>query len=880
MRHRRVERIASQPGVNVGVKECRRIPKAHGGKETPVMTPGSAMKIRSFIRAASGPALTRNLSRISPLAVLAIFGLSGFSICAQSGGAMPGYGSRRATRSARAEYKIGQRAEARMDYDAAFNAYQQAFNQDPSDVRYRTAYYRTQVTAAANHVTKGRQLLQSGDTQGALVEFLHAREINPSNEAADQGIAQIREKQSGTPPPETSIPVPASEQEQIASLSAPPQLKPISKEPLTLHMTQDAKVIYQAVGKAAGINVLFDPDYHSNRIQVDLNNVSLMDALRILATVSNTFWRPVTSNTIFVAQNTRIKHTELDEEAVQTFYLSNAWQQNDMNDVQTALRSVIRNAQFYGVASQNAIVARGTPDELLLAQKLIDDLDKARPEVVVDIAVLEVSRNWERNLGISWPNSASVSIQSPTASSSSGSGSGSSSSNTTLPTVYDFAHLKASDFAVNVGSATLNLLLNNSSTQILQNPSLRATDGQKAQLKIGSRIPIATGSYQTGAATALVSSLVNTQFTYIPVGVQITMTPTVHYNNDITLNLQMEVSSQSGSVNISGVTEPIISQRVVDQVIRLREGQASILGGIQNNQEQNNWTGIPGLSTIPILKYIFGSRDRTRTNDDIVFVVVPHVVRSETLSQANLRPIDTGAGQSIDLRTLEARAESRPRQPVATPASLEQPGTGIVPGSSAAGAAPAALQQMESLDQNPANQQQPAPQQQPTAPEPGPPGTVPPAAAPSAAPAPAALPAAAGGLAFSLQAPTAPVAPGSTFQVPVVINGANGVSSVPLQLHYDPSNLSLVNVAEGDFLSRDKQAVALVHRDDGPGDLTIVASRPPGSPGMSGSGVVCVLTFQAKTAGSSTLAITRAGIVNAAQQQVTAPNSQATITIR
>jgi general secretion pathway protein D len=144
-------------------------------------------------------------------------------------------------------------------------------------------------------------------------------------------------------------------------------------------MTEDAKVVYQAIGKAAGVNVLFDPDYTSKRIQVDLNNVSLLDALRIVGTMSNTFWRPVTATRFLWPQNTRAKRGELDEQAVQTFYLSNAWQQNDLNDVQTAIRNVLTNAKVYGVASQNAIVMRATPDELLLAQKLINDLDKARP---------------------------------------------------------------------------------------------------------------------------------------------------------------------------------------------------------------------------------------------------------------------------------------------------------------------------------------------------------------------------------------------------------------------------------------------------------------------------------------------------------------------
>src|ERR1700744_1666973 len=145
-------------------------------------------------------------------------------------------------------------------------------------------------------------------------------------------------------------------------------------------------------------------------------NTTLMDALRIVGTMSNTFWRPVTDNTIFVAQNSRAKRTELDEQAVQTFYLSNAWQQNDLNDVQTALRNVLPNAKVYGVPSQNALVMRATPDELTLAQKVINDLDKARPEVVVDVAIMEVDKDKLRNIGVSWPGSISFSLQPPTSS--------------------------------------------------------------------------------------------------------------------------------------------------------------------------------------------------------------------------------------------------------------------------------------------------------------------------------------------------------------------------------------------------------------------------------------------------------------------------------
>jgi len=828
--------------------------RVEGGQGSPIRlameckaakTHGSSMKSRTALQAVSrfvlaDCAFSGAAFWIALFAVLAVFGMSSIRLHAES---------------ASSDYKKAQAAEAREDYDAALEDYQRAYQKDPKNLGYRAAIYRVRVTASSTHMTKGRKLLQSGDEQGALAEFLHAAEVDPGNEAAQQEIAKIRQKSGeGSPNGETSLPQEPGTQQELDSMGAPPELKPLSNEPLTLHMTEDSKVVYQAIGRAAGVNILFDPDYISKRIQVDLNNVSLLDALRIVGTMSNTFWRPVTPNTIFVAQNTRAKRTEMDEQAIQTFYLSNAWQQNDLNDVQTALRNVLgANIKVYGVQSQNAIVVRGTPDELLLSQKLVNDLDKARAEVVVDIAVLEVSKNWERTLGIAWPSSIGVALQPNTSTTSSttcptGSTTCTPSTSGTTPTLYDLAHLKATDFAVTVGSATANLLLTDSNTKILQNPRIRATDAQKATMKIGERIPIATGSYQTGAATAVVSSLVNTQFQYQDVGVNIEMTPTVHYDHDVTLKIKIEVTAQSSSVTISGVTEPIISQRVVDQVIRLREGEASILGGIQDKQETVSWNGIPGLSSIPIIKYLFGSKDHTITDDELVFLVIPHIVRSQSLDQVNLRTIDTGSGTSIELRHI-ANESTTAKPAAAHVGAAAQSNVGIVPGQSAQAAAPAALAQLRAAgDANPTT--------------------------------PTTTPSRPAGVSLVLNPPAAPIAAGSTFQVPVVLTGGTDIASVPMQISYDPSQLSLVNVDAGDFLGRDGQSVALVHRDDGPGNLNIVTSRPPGAAGISGAGVVCVLSFQAKSVGQSAITITRPAAVNSAQQQVPTQGSRVDVVVR
>lgn len=775
-----------------------------------------------------------------------------------------------AAESAKKLYTAGQAAESREDYDAAYEAFRKAYAKAPNDLRMRAAYYRLRQTASSMHVTQGRKLVGKGDDQGALSQFLRATEIDPGNEAALQEIARLQSKQSGLPlRSETSLSEPAAE--EIEDAGAPATLKPISNEPLTLHMTEDSKVVYQAIGKAAGINVLFDPDYNGKRIQVDLSNISLLDALRIVGTLSTTFWRPVTDNTIFVAQNNRSKHTELDEQAVQTFYLSNAWQQNDLNDVQTALRNVMANAKVYGVPSQNAIVIRATPDELTLAQKIISDLDKARPEVVVDVAIMEVDKDKLRNIGLSWPGSIGFSLQPPTTTTSTTSTTTTNTTGTTTNglTLNNLANLNANSFAITVGAATANLLMTDSNSRILQNPRIRSTDGQKSTMKIGERIPIATGSYQTGATTAITSSLVNTQFQYIDVGVNIELTPTVHFDHDVTLKLKIEDSSEASNVTISGVTEPIIAQKTSEQTIRLREGEASILGGILQKQDLVSINAIPGLGELPLLKYVFGSKQHEVIDDEIVFVLIPHVVRGPELSPLNLRRIDTGAGQTIELRHI---TDGQPKPAQTSPvnsgpgnANGAQPqfngrqnrfqtNAPALKGQTAEAAATSAIAQLR--QQNASDV----------------PAVDAGAAAGAAAPSPSPIN-------FVMTPPAASPAVGTNFPVTVALNGAKDVASVPLQIQYDASQLTLINVDSGGLLGKDGQAVALVHRDDGPGLITIAASRPPGAAGVTGSGSVCVLTFQAKQAGQSDLVITRPGALDAAQHPIPASAQNAHIVI-
>jgi general secretion pathway protein D len=776
--------------------------------------------------------------------------------------------------------KRGQTAELKQDYDTAYEDYLKAHNKSPKDLRYQTRVDRMRFQASAQHVDRGRVLRQNGDLAGALNEFSRALEIDPGNEAAAQEIAitkNLDRKSSASPGPATGGMT--SMQRDLASIAGPIELKPVSDEPITLHMVEDTKNIYTAIGKLAGLNVLFDPDYTSRRIPIDLSNVSLGDALRIVGTISGTFYKALTPDTIYIAQNNHQKHVDLDDQAVQTFYLTNPSQQNDANEIYTALRQLLPpEVKSFFVPSQNAIVVRGTTDDLTLASKLLNDLDRARPEVVVDVAILEVNRDKVRNLGITLPQSVTVTPQSGTTSSTSNS-SNSSSTSTTTTTNSDFtlntlANLNAKNFAVSITGATVNALLTDSDTRVLQNPSIRATDGKQATLKIGSRIPIATGSYSAGAATGITAGIgVQTQFSYVDVGVNIDMTPTIHLNRDVSLNLTVEVSNQSGSVTISGVTEPIIGQRQTKTSIELKDGEPCLLAGIITKQDNATLTGTPGLAQIPLLKYFFGSNFKENSQDEVVFILIPHVVREAVLTRQNTRLIDTGTSTDVQLRRLSSPIDDLFPESAAAGATPANP-------TSAATAAVAMAQQL--------NQQ--TTHANPTAAGPATP-TTPAAAIPASGPAtpatttgPVGKPAASNGaptpVSLVVVPPNSNQTVGSTFVTSIVLTNAHDLASVPVQVQFDPKVLQLVNVEAGGLLGGDGQPVAMVHRDDGNGLLTISASRPPGASGVNGEGQVCLMTFKAIASGDSKLALVKVGARTTTNSNVPAVGTQATVHVK
>jgi general secretion pathway protein D len=561
------------------------------------------------------------------------------------------------------EYATGQKAEQAGNLDEAFRQYGLAVSKDGNNSRFLIAFERVKLAAGGAHVTNGNRLREAGKLKDALLEYQMATTIDPGNAAARQLAAsvelEIKEKA------ESATGEDNGELDAEGALG-PPRLQPLSRAPINTRMTNDSRVVLETIAKLAGVNMLFHPDFQSKRITVEFNNVTLEEALDQVMVLTKNFWKVLTRNTIYVIPDTAVNRREQEQQVIKTIYLSNTITPQELTEVVTAIRTLLETRRIQQINSMNAVIIRDTPDKVALAEKIIKDVDKAKAEVVVDVAVLETRRDKTRSLGFGLGNpgisipltfNPSHSTTTPdttttnadgTTTTTPGSTTTTTSSNVALNRV---RNLSTEDWSVTLPGGRLDAVLGDSNTRILQRPEVRASDGLKATLRIGDRVPIATGAFQ-GAATGIgTGALVQTQFQYTDVGVNLDITPKVHQNNEITLKVRVEISAVTGRVKIGDIEQPVIGQRVIEHDIRLREGEVNVLGGIFQTQTTKGVSGIPGLSDIPLLKYLFSNVSDTLAENEVLIVLRPRTLRLPDILPENLRAVDVGTEGDVRLRS-------------------------------------------------------------------------------------------------------------------------------------------------------------------------------------------------------------------------------------
>src|SRR6266566_2107141 len=733
------------------------------------------------------------------------------------------------------DFSQGKKAESLQDYDAAFVFYQKAAKADPYNAGYKIKLNRVRFEASELHVKQGVELRKKGDLQGAAGEFQRAQAIDPSNPVADQELRKTVEMIAEKNHAADEAAEPPANPNEPALATMPPEIKPLSRAPINYKASNDAKIVFDTIGKLAGLTMVYDPDFPARRITVDLTNVTLEQALEIVSLESKAFVKPVTENILFVIPDQPQKRRDYEEQVVRTFYLSNTVTPQDLTEIVTGFRQLLDLKRISQLNSQNAIIVRDTPDKLLLAEKMIRDIDKAKPEVVVQVEVLEARTDRLRDLGILPGQTASVAIN-PNASTSS------SSTSTTTNSTITFKQLRSlngSAYDVTLPSLTANAVLTDTNTKIIQNPEVRSVDGQTAKLRIGDRIPIATGSFSSGIGIAGgtaggINPLVNTQFTYLDVGVNIDLTPRIHPNRDVSLKLKVEVSSHTGDQSIGGITQPIISQRVIEDDIRLKEGEVSILGGLVQRTDSKTLEGWPGLAKLPLLRYLFSHQKTDHQEDEVLIVLTPRIVRVPEWTKANLRPLYSGSETNVQVKR-ESEIHAPAQQPAAPP---QQPQTNQNTGAGAPPPAPAAT-----------------------------------------TPAAGAVEGAAAKIRFEPQSLS--LKAGQTATVGVVVENVNDLFSIPLLLQYNPAVISVEEVQHGGFLSGGTQEIAIVHQPfKDKGQSIISATRRPNTPGVSGSGTLIGIVIKALAPGSSTLSIVQVNAKDSQQKPIPLITSEATVQVQ
>jgi general secretion pathway protein D len=751
------------------------------------------------------------------------------------------------------EYSQGQKAEAVNDYDSAVVYYDRALKADPLNAEYKLKLTRLRFEAGQYHVDQGHKLRDMGNLQLALAEFQKALMIDPASPIAQQEIQNtmdaLAKSVAEKPPPPA---VPAEEQPKV--MAGPPQLKPLSRAPINLKMTNDSRVIFDTVAKLAGLTVVFDPDFTSRRIAAELTDVTLEQALDIVSLESKAFWKPVTNDIIFVAPDQAQKRRDYEEEVVRTIYLKNTILPQDLTEIVNGLRQLLDLRRVQQFNAQNAIILRDTPDKVMLAEKIVNDIDKPKAEVVIQFSVLQARRDRLRDLGINPGTSASLAFTPPgTTTTNTNNTSGTTTNNTAGLPLNQLRSIGTGDYSITLPSATATALLTDSQTRIIDDPQIRMVDGQDAKLRIGDRVPVATGSFQagvgvgaTGVGGSIVNPLVNTQFQYLDVGVIVDVTPRIHSDNrEVSLKLSVEVSSVTGQQNIGGISQPVISTRKIEHDVRLQDGEVNILGGLIERTNTRSLSGWPGLSEIPFLRY-FTSQENVETEEqEVLIVVTPRIIRIPNITAENLRGIASGTDTNPEIR-LESVVMTPPMPAGANGATAAAGTAGpAVPAGTPAAAAGA---------------------QPPGAPALG--------AAAAAAPA-------TGMPVLAFEPASLSVKAGETTTIGVVVQGAQDLYSVPMLMQYDPKVISVEDVRQGGFLSGGQQPIAVVQRvDKERGQAIVSATRMPNTPGVSGNGTIFGVVVKGVATGTSTLSILQVNARDSQQRPLQFVTKEATVKVQ
>jgi len=791
--------------------------------------------------------------------------------------------------------KAFHRGEAAMrsgDLDMAVAAYRKAVQAAPENATYKIALQRAMQAASRAHMDKAREYEQMDQLEAAVGEYRQAAEYDPSNRLASSKVIDldrtIRERA------EASRPKPQIQQlrERARAASQPPPLFNFTTPlPLIRFNNVPLRDILAFIGTSTGINITYDRQYQDRNYTVQLDGVTLEQALNQILGVNSLSYKVLSERSILIFEDNAQKHQQYDDQVIQTFYLSNA----DATELAQLLSQAFRPP---GIAvqpaiapnkAQNSITIRATAPVVGIFEKLIQQNDKPRAEIVVDVEIMEVSRTRVKAYGLNLseyalggifspevsPNGAATTTTTPalpgtpgtggTTTGAAAGGASRSPSQVTSPPPFNLNTItrgvNTADFYMAVPTAIVKFLESDTNTKLVAKPQLRGAEGTKLTFKVGDQIPVISTSYLPVASGGAGQNPLSS-YNYKDVGVTVEMTPRVTLENEILLDVDVINNSRSADVNIGGINIPSFGNREVNVRLRLRDGESNLLAGLLREDERKSLQGFPGAIHVPVLKQLFSGNDEQITQTDIIMLLTPHIVRGPEITESDLRPIYIGSQQTFSVGgqpPLLAPPAETPAPAPATPPATASPtpqigqqtpqGTITVP----AGASP--VPGTVVVPNPPAPAATPVqPQAQPQAAAPAPsPAVAAQAAPPPAAVEPPIVSAGIGAAQVIISPPAGALRVGQgPYNIPLSVTGAQRLSTVTLTLTFDPRFLRVRTVQEGSFL-RSGGATVTFSQQVNNGRIDITISRSADATGVSGTGVLAAVLFDAIAPGAVTL---------------------------
>lgn len=510
-------------------------------------------------------------------------------------------------------YKLGTEAAVNKDWDEAVKYYEQAIKEDPKNSVYRLALIRAKLGASLSHLQEARRLADQGRKEEALAEYENALSYDPFNRLiAEEAKSLTKEEVKKEKPKEIKIELPV-------------KLKVDKKKLQLKFVNASLRSIFQALAKSARVNIIFDEQFRDIPFTIDLVDMSFEQAVNSLCLASKNFQRIINERTLIIAPDQPVKRVQYELNAIKTFYLSNISAQDIQGPLRQMLQTQFQAPNIIINKNLNSVTVRASVSTVELAERIIQIWDKPKGEVIIDLEIMEVSRIKLRQLGMDFSDHI-VGFRY---------GGTPENAETGWLNLKDIDFSKAQNYQLTLPSSLIRFLEQDANTKIISQPRLRGIEGEKIEYLVGDKIPIPRTTF-TPIAAGGISQQPVTSFEYEDVGIDVKITPKIHFEKEITLELEMKLKSLGGTgfANI-----PIIATREVKNIIRLKDGETNLLAGLLKDEERKTLRGIVGLKDIPIVGSLFSNTDQTISQTDVILTITPHIIRTIPISEEDLKPL-------------------------------------------------------------------------------------------------------------------------------------------------------------------------------------------------------------------------------------------------